>query len=76
MSLGAGSVSWWETNGPGCKPLFLSNNSGIETAPWQPLRPDLVTGCAISYYKLEAAQATIHFILAVSVFSLFEWFVG
>ncbi|KAK9505811.1 hypothetical protein O3M35_009794 [Rhynocoris fuscipes] len=70
LSLGAGSTSWWETNGPGCKPLFLSNHSGIETAPWQPLRPDIVAGCVISYYKLEASQAAIHFILAIIGFLL------
>ncbi|XP_014276162.1 sodium/potassium-transporting ATPase subunit beta-1-interacting protein 3 [Halyomorpha halys] len=70
LSLGAGSVSWWEANGPGCKALFLPNQTGIETEPWHPLRPDLVTGCVIRYYNLEATQAALHAILGIIGFGL------
>ncbi|XP_014256105.1 uncharacterized protein LOC106670360 isoform X2 [Cimex lectularius] len=65
LSLGTGSVSWWEANGPGCKALFLPNQSNTDTQPWHPLKPDLITGCAIPYHHLEAAQAIIHAILAI-----------
>lgn len=70
LSLGAGSVSWWEAYGPGCKALFLPNQTGIETEPWHPLRPDLVTGCIIRFYVLEATQAAFHSILALAGFCL------
>lgn len=65
LSLGTGSVSWWESNGPGCKPQFLANLSTLEVLPWLPLRPDSVSGCLILYHYLEAAQAVFHLILGV-----------
>ncbi|KAL1115786.1 hypothetical protein AAG570_006076 [Ranatra chinensis] len=73
LNLGAGSFSWWEANGPGCKALFLANGTGgdssIETYPWRPPRPDVVTGCLVPYHHLESAQAAVHLILAVSIIS-------
>ncbi|XP_054268255.1 sodium/potassium-transporting ATPase subunit beta-1-interacting protein-like isoform X1 [Macrosteles quadrilineatus] len=67
LSLGTGSVSWWETGGPGCKPVFLANQS-LEGEPWRPLRPDFVTDCLLRYDHLEAGQAILH--LLTSVFGL------
>lgn len=66
MSLGADSVSWWESNGPGCKVFFYPNHTGIEEDAVKPLRPDLITGCVVDYQKIETAQATLQILLAVS----------
>lgn len=84
MSLRTGSVSWWETNGPGCKSLFLSNHTETSVddggtrgsdAPWRPLRPHLITGCLIPYHILEITQASIHIVLAVrKLFLFFSFF--
>lgn len=71
MSLGADSVSWWESNGPGCKIFFYPNHTGIEEDAIKPVRPDLITGCVMDYQKIETAQASLQIILAVSCNSLF-----
>ncbi|CAB0008661.1 unnamed protein product [Nesidiocoris tenuis] len=64
LSLGAGSESWWQYNGPGCNALFLPNETG-ESLPWVPLKPNLVTGCVFPYHHVEAAQAIIHILLGL-----------
>ncbi|XP_046673513.1 sodium/potassium-transporting ATPase subunit beta-1-interacting protein isoform X2 [Homalodisca vitripennis] len=63
LNLGTGSVSWWEVNGPGCKPVYLANLSTLEV-PWRPLRPDSVSDCLLEYHLLESAQALLHLCLA------------
>lgn len=68
MSLGADSVSWWESNGPGCKVFFYPNHTGIEEDAIKPVRPDLITGCVMDYQKIETAQASLQILLAVSLF--------
>ncbi|XP_075233679.1 sodium/potassium-transporting ATPase subunit beta-1-interacting protein [Lycorma delicatula] len=65
LNLGTGSVSWWESNGPGCKASFLGNLTSLEETPWRPPRPDVVTGCFVYYHHLEAFQAVLHAFLAV-----------
>lgn len=70
MSLGADSVSWWESNGPGCKVFFYPNHTGIEEDAIKPVRPDLVTGCVMDYQKIETAQASLQILLAVSYLGL------
>uniref|UniRef100_A0A1B6C6P1 Sodium/potassium-transporting ATPase subunit beta-1-interacting protein n=1 Tax=Clastoptera arizonana TaxID=38151 RepID=A0A1B6C6P1_9HEMI len=66
LNLGTGSVSWWESNGPGCKPVFHVNLTTIETVPpWLPPRPNSVTDCVILYHHLEALQASIHVALSI-----------
>lgn len=72
MSLGADSVSWWESNGPGCKVFFYPNHTGIEEDAVKPLRPDLITGCVVDYQKIETAQATLQILLAVSYHGLYN----
>jgi len=66
LSLGTGSVSWWETGGPGCKPVFLANQSLESEEPWRPLRPDLVTDCLLRYDHLETAQAVAHLLMSIA----------
>jgi len=66
MSLGADSVSWWESNGPGCRVFFYPNHTGIEEDAIKPVRPDLITGCVIDYQKIETAQAALQILFAVS----------
>lgn len=65
LNLGTGSVSWWESNGPGCKPVFLANLTTLEQAPWRPLRPSYVTDCLIEYHHLEVLQASFHVVLSI-----------
>ncbi|XP_022197861.1 sodium/potassium-transporting ATPase subunit beta-1-interacting protein isoform X2 [Nilaparvata lugens] len=65
LGLGTGAVSWWESNGPGCKASFLGNLTSLEEYPWKPPRPDIVTGCLVEYQHLEAIQAALHAVLAI-----------
>ncbi|KAF0766496.1 sodium/potassium-transporting ATPase subunit beta-1-interacting protein isoform X1 [Aphis craccivora] len=65
MSLGADSVSWWESNGPGCRVFFYPNHTGIEEDAIKPIRPDLITGCVMDYQKIETAQASLQILFAV-----------
>lgn len=65
MSLGADSVSWWESNGPGCRIFFYPNHTGIEEDAIKPVRPDLITGCVVDYQKIETAQASLQILFAV-----------
>ncbi|RZF39847.1 hypothetical protein LSTR_LSTR000495 [Laodelphax striatellus] len=65
LGLGTGAVSWWESNGPGCKASFLGNLTSLEEYPWKPPRPDIVTGCLVEYHHLEAIQASLHAVLAI-----------
>lgn len=70
MSLGAGSFSWWESNGPGCKVFFYPNHTGIEEDAFKPIRPDLITGCVLGYQTIETAQASLQILLTVSFYLL------
>ncbi|XP_050521938.1 sodium/potassium-transporting ATPase subunit beta-1-interacting protein [Daktulosphaira vitifoliae] len=65
MSLGAESVSWWESNGPGCKIFFYPNHTGIEEDAIKTVRPDLITGCVVDYQKIEMIQATLQILFAI-----------
>lgn len=77
LNLGTGSVSWWESNGPGCKPVFHVNLTTIETIPpWLPPRPNAVTDCFILYHHLEALQAALHVILSVSISIAYGFYPG
>jgi len=64
LNLGTGSVSWWEVNGPGCRPHYHNNQTLVELAPWRPVRPDQVTDCLVLYHHLEVAQALLHTVMA------------
>jgi len=70
MSLGADSVSWWESNGPGCRVFFYPNHTGIEEDAIKPIRPDLITGCVMDYQKIETAQASLQILFAVIIIHL------
>lgn len=53
LSLNTGSVSWWESNGWGCQPVW-----GELDAPgiWRPTR---VEGCHFHWYHIELAQSIL-----------------
>ncbi|XP_065216577.1 uncharacterized protein NKAIN [Planococcus citri] len=62
LSFGTDSNSWWETNGPGCKPVFNSNR---EVDEYRPAKPDQIKDCIVDFHYVEAIQAIIHVILAL-----------
>lgn len=64
LNLGTGSVSWFETHGPGCKPTF-STNSTLED-PFRPIRPDRVDDCFLEYWIIEIIHSAVQIFLAVS----------
>lgn len=53
LSLNTGSVSWWESNGWGCQPVW-----GELDAPgiWRPTR---VEGCHFQWYHIELSQSIL-----------------
>jgi sodium/potassium-transporting ATPase subunit beta-1-interacting protein len=62
--LGTGSVSWFESNAPGCKPIFKTNIT-LED-PFRPIRPDRVDGCLLDYPIVEVILSSVQMFLAVS----------
>ncbi|XP_041975722.1 uncharacterized protein LOC121730648 [Aricia agestis] len=52
LSLGTGSVSWWESNGWGCQPVW-----GEVDGPGT-LRPARVDGCFFQWHHVELAQSS------------------
>lgn len=65
LNLGTGSVSWFEANGPGCKPIFSTN--GTLEDPFRPIRPDRVEGCLLDYWIIEIIHSGVQIFLTVSV---------
>jgi Na,K-Atpase Interacting protein len=66
--MGLGSYSWWEANGPGCRPTFPVNITEDELIDGEPLKPIKVTGCYMDYEIVEATQAAVQAFLGVSTF--------
>lgn len=64
LNLGTGSVSWFESHGPGCKPTFPTNFT--QEDPFRPVRPDSVDNCLLDYHIVEAIQSSVQIFLAVS----------
>jgi hypothetical protein len=64
LNLGTGSVSWFEANGPGCKPIFSTN--GTLEDPFRPIRPDRVEGCLLDYWIIEIVHSAVQIFLTVS----------
>ncbi|KAK2725566.1 hypothetical protein QYM36_000159 [Artemia franciscana] len=65
LSFGTGIISWWEANGPGCKPVF---NLGDQTQffdPRKPPRPERVDGCYLDFWLVEIAHSAIQITLSV-----------
>lgn len=64
LNFGTGSVSWFESNGPGCKPVYPTN--GTLEDPFRPIRPDRVDGCLLEYPIVEVIHSAVQNFLAVS----------
>lgn len=64
LNFGTGSVSWFESNGPGCKPIFPANAT---IDPFRPTRPERVDGCLLDYQLIEVIQSSVQSFLAVSI---------
>ena len=64
LNLGTGSVSWFEANGPGCKPIFSTN--GTLEDPFRPIRPDRVEGCYLDYWIIEIVHSAVQIFFTVS----------
>lgn len=52
LSLGTGSVSWWETNGWGCQPQW----GEVDGGSWRPAQVD---GCFLQWDHVELAQSAV-----------------
>lgn len=64
MNLGTGSVSWFEVNGYGCKPIYPTNITSED--PYRPIRPERVDDCLLDYPLVEVIQSGVQCTLAVS----------
>lgn len=65
--MGTGSRSWWLVNGAGCTPMYNSSHDDPLVFP----TPTSVEGCIIEYFYIEAIQASVQCLLAVSIPILF-----
>nr|XP_021207774.1 uncharacterized protein LOC101746312 isoform X2 [Bombyx mori] len=64
LSLGTGSVSWWESNGWGCQPEWGElDRPGL----W---RPTHVEGCHFQWYHVELGQSVLGAIFAATAIPL------
>lgn len=66
LNLGTGSVSWFEANGPGCKPIFSTNGTLEDRDPFRPIRPDRVEGCYLDYWIIEIIHSAVQIFFTVS----------
>jgi hypothetical protein len=57
LSLYSGTMSWWNTNGPGCLPYSVTASIHQSVSI---LKPNTITGCRFDYHLIESAQAAIH----------------
>lgn len=64
LNLGTGSVSWFESHGPGCKAIYPANVTYDD--PTRPIRPERVDGCYLDYHIVEVVQSGVQIFLAVS----------
>lgn len=64
LNFGTGSVSWWEVNGFGCRPVYPTNIT--EELLSGPPRPESVLGCVLNYEHVEVLHASLQIVLAVS----------
>lgn len=64
LNLGTGSVSWFESHGPGCKAIYPVNATYDD--PTRLIRPERVEGCLLDYHIVEVVQSGVQIFLAVS----------
>ncbi|XP_023295202.2 sodium/potassium-transporting ATPase subunit beta-1-interacting protein, partial [Lucilia cuprina] len=62
LNLGTGSVSWFEVNGYGCKPIYNTNITSED--PYRPIRPETVDDCLLTYDIVEVVQSGVQCVLA------------
>lgn len=67
LNFGTGSVSWFEVNGYGCKPIYPINLTSIDD-PFRPIRPSQVDECFVEYPIVEVFHSSVQSFLAVSFF--------
>lgn len=65
LNLGTGSVSWFEVNGYGCKPIYNTNITSED--PYRPIRPETVDDCLLTYDIVEVVHSGLQCILAVKL---------
>lgn len=63
LNLGTGSVSWFESNGYGCKPIYSINITTEDTS--RPFRPERVEDCVLDYSHVEIIHAAVQLLLSV-----------
>ncbi|XP_070499738.1 sodium/potassium-transporting ATPase subunit beta-1-interacting protein isoform X2 [Chironomus tepperi] len=63
LNIGTGSVSWFETHGYGCKPVYLTNST--QEDPFRPIRPDRVDDCFLDYWMIEVIHSSIQIFLTL-----------
>lgn len=63
LNLGTGSVTWFEINGYGCKPIYSTNLTAEDH--FTVVRPEKVEGCFLDYTTVEVIHASIQLILLV-----------
>lgn len=64
LSLGTGSVSWWEGNGWGCQPVWSEiDGPGV----WRPTRVD---GCFLRWNYVEMGQSAVAAVLTATALPL------
>ncbi|CAO1349189.1 unnamed protein product [Diamesa serratosioi] len=63
LNLGTGSVSWFEVNGPGCKPNYSINITSDD--PYRPIRPERVDGCIVEYQIVEVIHSFVQNFLSL-----------
>lgn len=64
LSLGTGSVSWWETNGWGCEPVWAEVDG---PGSWRPVKVD---GCFLQWDHVELAQSAVGALFAATALPL------
>ncbi|XP_065370256.1 sodium/potassium-transporting ATPase subunit beta-1-interacting protein isoform X1 [Calliphora vicina] len=62
LNLGTGSVSWFEVNGYGCKPIYNTNITSED--PYRPIRPETVDDCLLTYDIVEVVHSGVQCLLA------------
>lgn len=64
LNLGTGSVSWFEVNGYGCRPVYPTNITAED--PYL-IRPDRVEDCLLEYHIMEIVHSGVQCFLAVRI---------
>lgn len=69
LNLGTGSVSWFESNGYGCRPIYPTNITSED--PFRPVRPEQVDNCLLDYAHVEIIHSAVQLLLSVGFYIVF-----